>query len=237
MGAKVVPVTERHADAQGRDQRGDPRLGDERRRHALHHRLGRRARTVSAHGARFPGGDRPRGARADARAQPAACRARWSPAWAAARTRWESFTRSSTTPTWSCRRRGRGRRARHRATLGVAVARDARRAARLAQLPAAGRSRSGASRRTRSRRGSTIPASGPSTRSSRTPVAPTYVVGHRRRSAGGVRAPQPPRRHHPRARDRARRRVDCIAKRGRWAPDDGCSCASAAGVTRTSHRS
>ena len=36
---------QRHANAQGRDQRGDPRLGDQRRRHLLPARLGARART------------------------------------------------------------------------------------------------------------------------------------------------------------------------------------------------
>ena len=69
------------------------------------------------------------------------------------------------------RRRGGGRRARHRASLRVAHARDARRAARSAQLPAAGRRRARCTRRTPSRRGSTIRASGPSTRSSRTAAA------------------------------------------------------------------
>ena len=35
---------ERHAHAQGRDDRGDSRLGHQRRRHLLHHRIGGRAR-------------------------------------------------------------------------------------------------------------------------------------------------------------------------------------------------
>jgi hypothetical protein len=45
LGAEVRPVDQRHAHAQGRHQRGDPRLGDERAHDLLHHRLGRRART------------------------------------------------------------------------------------------------------------------------------------------------------------------------------------------------
>ena len=76
MGAEGRPGDERHAHAQGRDQRGDSRLGHERRGHALHHRLGRRAGAVSAHGARLPVGDRPRGARADAGARGPAARDR-----------------------------------------------------------------------------------------------------------------------------------------------------------------
>ena len=40
-----------HPDAEGRDQRGDPRLGDQRSHHALHHRLRGRSRSVPPHGA------------------------------------------------------------------------------------------------------------------------------------------------------------------------------------------
>ena len=53
-------------DAEGRAERSDARLGDQRREHVLHHRHRRRPASVSDDGARFPVGDRPRGARADA---------------------------------------------------------------------------------------------------------------------------------------------------------------------------
>ena len=44
LGAEVAPVDAGRADAEGGGQRGDPRLGHQRRQHPLHHRLGRRAR-------------------------------------------------------------------------------------------------------------------------------------------------------------------------------------------------
>ena len=57
-------------------QRGDPRLGDQRRRHALRHRLGGRPGALPGDRARPPARDRRRGARAAARARgPAARRA------------------------------------------------------------------------------------------------------------------------------------------------------------------
>ena len=57
----------RHADAEGGDERGDPRLDHERRDDALRDRLVRRARSVPGDRARAAGRDRPRGARAAAR--------------------------------------------------------------------------------------------------------------------------------------------------------------------------
>ena len=53
-------------DAQGRDQRGPSRLGDERSRHLLRHRVGCRPASVSDDGARFSGGHRQGGSRRDA---------------------------------------------------------------------------------------------------------------------------------------------------------------------------
>ena len=47
LGAEVVPVDDRQPHAQGRDQRGDARLGRQRRAHPLPARHGRRARTRS----------------------------------------------------------------------------------------------------------------------------------------------------------------------------------------------
>ena len=73
---RVVAGRGRRADAQGGGLRGDPRLGHQRRRHALHHRLGRRAGAVPGDRARPAARDRRRGARAAARARgPAARRA------------------------------------------------------------------------------------------------------------------------------------------------------------------
>ena len=100
------------ADAEGRDQRGDARLGDQRRRQLLPARLGAGPASVSADGARVPVGHRPGGARAVPRRSSAGCPTRSSPASAAAATRWASSTRSS--PTGSPADRRRGRRARHR---------------------------------------------------------------------------------------------------------------------------
>ena len=87
----------RREDAQGRDERGAARLGDQRRHDLLLHRHRRRPASVSDDGARFSIDHRPRDARADARRRrPAAGFAR-SPASAAARTPWACFIRSSTT--------------------------------------------------------------------------------------------------------------------------------------------
>ena len=44
LGARVIPVALRQPDAQGRDERGAPRLGHQRPHHLLLHRLHRRAR-------------------------------------------------------------------------------------------------------------------------------------------------------------------------------------------------
>ena len=57
------------ADAQGGGLGGDPRLGRQRRRHPLHHRLERRPGAVPGARARPPARDRRRGARPDPRAQ------------------------------------------------------------------------------------------------------------------------------------------------------------------------
>ncbi len=54
----------RQPHAEGRDQRGDARLGGERARHPLPARVGARAASVSADGPRVPVGDRRGGARA-----------------------------------------------------------------------------------------------------------------------------------------------------------------------------
>ena len=54
-------------DAEGRAERSHARLGDERRKHVLHHRHGGGTASVSDDGARLPARDRRRMPRADAR--------------------------------------------------------------------------------------------------------------------------------------------------------------------------
>ena len=63
-----APGRERQPHAQGRDERGDPRLGDERRDHLLRHRQRRRSAPVPDPGAGPAAGHRRRGARAVDRA-------------------------------------------------------------------------------------------------------------------------------------------------------------------------
>ena len=65
-GRRGAPGRVRLEDAQGRDERGVARLGDQRRRHVLLHRHRRRPASLSDDGARLPVGDRPRDPRADA---------------------------------------------------------------------------------------------------------------------------------------------------------------------------
>ena len=67
LGATVVPVESGSRDAEGRAQRGDARLGHQRREHVLHHRHRRRPAPVSDDGARLPARDRRRMPGADAR--------------------------------------------------------------------------------------------------------------------------------------------------------------------------
>ena len=77
LGAELVSVDGRRRDAQGRDERGDPRLDRDRRDDALHDRLGRRPAPLPVPRARAAGRDRRRGAGAAARPhRPAAGRRR-----------------------------------------------------------------------------------------------------------------------------------------------------------------
>ena len=64
----------RRADAQGGGQRGDPRLGHQRRHHPLHHRLGGRPGAVPGARPRPAAGDRRRGPRAGAGRRGRRCR-------------------------------------------------------------------------------------------------------------------------------------------------------------------
>ena len=172
LGAEVAPVEVGRADAQGGRQRRDPRLGRERRHHPLRDRLGRRARALSGARARPPARDRRRGPRAGARGggRPAGARDRLR------RRRLERDRDLLRLP-----RRRRRRADRRRGGGGGARQRPHRRLARRRARPASCTARSPrcspttrarSSRRTRSRPGSTTPASAPSTRSFATPAAP-----------------------------------------------------------------
>ena len=70
------PGHRRHPDAQGRHERGLPRLGDDGRVHPLLHRLGGRAAPVPDDGQGLPAGDRPGGQGAGPGRRPVACRTR-----------------------------------------------------------------------------------------------------------------------------------------------------------------
>ena len=162
----------RLAHAQGGRLGGDPRLGRERRRHALRDRLLRRPGAVPGARARPPARDRRRGARAGARAvRPAA----------GARDRVRRRRLERDRHVHPVRRRRRGRAGRRRG--GGGGARDAGATARRCRSAAAAacctaptrrscRTRRARSpRRTRSRPASTTPASGRSTPGCATPAA------------------------------------------------------------------
>ena len=133
-----------NAYAQGRHQRGAARLGDQRSDDALHHRLGGGPRSVPAHGARLPGGDRARGAGPDAGAYGSAARHGGGVCRAAVRTRWAMFAGfldDAAVELVGVEAAGEGLDSRrHSATL---TAGTAGRAARQPELPAAGRRRAG----------------------------------------------------------------------------------------------
>ena len=138
-GREVVPVDQRRAHAQGRHERGHARLDGHRRRHPLHHRLGRRAAPVPHDGARFP--DRSSAARRATQMLEQEGRlpdASW-PASAAAATPSACSTRFSTTRrcSWSAwRPAGQGLdTGQHAATLRAGTP---RRPARRHELRAAG---------------------------------------------------------------------------------------------------
>ena len=184
------PGDHRLAHPQGRDQRGAPRLGDQRRA----------PRTTAfgtvagphpfpAHGARLRSGSSATRPARRCWSAPAAARRGAAPASAAGPTRSASSTRSSPTPTCALDRlRGRRRRRRHRTARGDASP-PVRPACCTARAPTCCRTRTARpSSRTRSRPASTTRASGPSTPTCTTSAGPTYRAGHRRRGDGRVRA-------------------------------------------------
>ncbi len=173
LGADVVPVTSGFAHAEGCDERSDARLGHQRRRYALHHRHRRRTASVSDDGARLSVGHRAGSARAVSAADRTL-------AGHARRVRRRRIERDWPVP--SVRRRLVGSIRRRRSGGPGARDRQARRDARRPECPACctaiapicwRTTTARSSRRIRSRRASTIPASVPSTRISRTSAAPT----------------------------------------------------------------
>ncbi len=144
----------RRAHPEGRDQRGDARLGHERPPHALPPRLGARRAPLSHDGPGLSGGDRPGGPGPGAgEGRPAPGPARGLGRWAG-RTPSACSSRSSTTRRcawWGSRRAGV--RPARRSRRPLPRSRDRRRRAPgNADLPAAGRGRQRAAHAFRLRR-------------------------------------------------------------------------------------
>ena len=179
LGAEVRGVDSRRAHPEGRDQRGDARLGHERAHHALPAGLGAGRASVPDDGARLPGRDRRRGARAGPRAVRDAARpARGLRGRRLQRDR-PLLRLPRRRPVAHGRRRGgrplvaarRPRRALPRAQGG------GRRACCTARAPTCSRTkRATCCPRTRSPRASTIPRSVPSTRCCTTRGASRYAA-------------------------------------------------------------
>ncbi len=152
---------ERLAHPQGRPERGLARLGRQRARHVLRHRLGRRPGAVPRHGARLPGGDRP----GDAEPGAPALRPPAGRGGGLRRRRLQRhghLPRLPRAPGAAHRRRSRRRRASTHATAPRSPA--AAPACCTARSRTCCRTPGGRSpRRTRSRPGWTTPASAPST--------------------------------------------------------------------------
>ncbi len=220
LGAEVRPVDSGRRDAQGRAQRGDPRLGDQRARHPLRHRLGRGPGALPRDRGRAPVGDRRRGARADARRGGAArreavvaCVGGGSNAIGIFRAFLDDDERGAGG--------GRGRRRGHRdrPPRRVARARAPGRAARQLLLPAPDARGPGHRAALDLGRASTTPGSGPSTAScaspggcaTRAPPTPrrsrrSRPARARRASSRRSRAPTPWRSSPASAADLGRRR-------------------------------
>ena len=161
LGAEVIAVDGGQPDPQGRHQRGDARLGHQRRPHPLHPRHGHRAAPVPGHGPRLPADHRrrgaPAGARPDRRAAGRGRRLR--------RRRLERDGHLHRVPRRprraALRLRGRRRGHRQRPARGPDGRWLAGRPARHPHLRAAGRDGPDRCRRTRSRPGLDYPGVGP----------------------------------------------------------------------------
>ena len=237
LGAKVHAVDVGHAHAQGRDERGAARLGHERRDTLLPHRLGRRAAPVSDDGARSAGGDRPRGARAAARARRAAARR-------VRRLRRRRLERDGAVPRLRRRRRAWQ-------LFGVEAAGEGIATGRHAATLSAGRV--GVLHGSKSYvltddDGQILPAHSISAgldypgRRARARLAQADGPRHLRRRSPTTRRSTAlqllgAHRGHPvRARDRARDRLSAAAVRRRWATRRSWSSRSRAAATRTCRR-
>ena len=209
----------RQPHAQGRDQRGDARLGDQRRATPTTARLGARPAPVPDDGARLPRGDRRRGARADrAPARRAGCPTCWSPASAAAATPSACSPRSSATAEVRAdRRRGRRPGHRDRASTRRRFPSGDRSACCTARARSCCRTRTGRSAPTHSvSAGLDYPASAPSTPGSHEQGRAEYASAHRR--GGDRRLPacwRAPRASCPRWRARTRSPGCCARRRAR----------------------
>ena len=171
LGATRLARRRRRADAQGGRLGGDPRLGDERRRHALHHRLRRRPRalprawcaTCSASSATRPG-PRCSSGRAGCPTASRLRRRRLERDRDLRRLRRRRRRRAR-------RRRGGGRGPRRPAATARRSPSAAGRASCTAPSASCRTSEARSSRRTRSRPGSTTRAPAPSTPSCATAAA------------------------------------------------------------------
>src|SRR6185369_6314685 len=154
-----APGGERQSHPQGRDERGDPRLGDERREHLLRHRQRRRSAPLSEPGARSAASHRRRGARAVDRAPRRAARRRGR----LRRRRLQRHGRLHRLPGRprgaAGGGRGRGRGARHRQAWRLAHRGQVRGPSRQRQLRAPDRRRSGG-RGALGERGARLPRGG-----------------------------------------------------------------------------
>ena len=175
LGAEVDPGHGRLAHPQGRDQRGDARLGDERRDHPLPARHRRRPAPVPDDGPRLPPGHRRRGRASRCSTSSAGCPTSWPPASAAARNAigiFHAFLDDAGVALLGLEAGGDGvETGRHASSITGGAA---RRAARQPHLRAAGRGRPDRSRATRSPPAWTTPASARSTPGCTRPAAPRY---------------------------------------------------------------
>ena len=235
LGATVVPVESRLEDAEGRAQRGDARLGHQRREHVLHHRHRRRPASVSDDGARLPARDRrasacvqmPEHDRPPARRGDRLRRRRLA-------TRWASSIRTSThadVRLIGVEAAGEGlETGKHAASL---LRRHARRAARQPHLPAAGRRRPDHRDAFDLAPASTIPGVGPEHAWLKDSGRAEYVGITDDEALAAFHDLLPHRRHHPGARIEPRDRPRDEARADDAEATRSCSSTCPAAATRT----
>ena len=206
LGAEVRAGRVRHEDAEGGDERGDPRLDHERRDDALPDRLLRRPAPLSGDRARAAARDRRRSRGSRSSPPRGGCPRSSSPASAAARTRSACSPASSTTPRCgsSASRRRCGERSAPAAPGVLHGARSSILADEDGQI----------STRTRSRPASTTRASAPSTPRFGTSGRVEYVSATDEEALAAFQRLARDRGDHPGARARARARAGRRARRG-----------------------